>query len=93
MPENTAKMLVREGLALVERKAYAEALQRFEQAVALEPVNLRALFCLGAALYHLGRMDDALQYWRRVHDVDPTYAEVDKWLDAATQQAAIHDDE
>lgn len=91
MAKTSAKDWVREGLRHVETNDYAAARDCFTRAVEQEPRYPRALFCLGAACYQLGDMDQALRHWDVVHALDPDYGNVEKWIDAATQQAALAD--
>lgn len=86
-----AVLWVREGVAAAQRKDYSVAAALFQSAAEAEPTFKRAWFCLGAARYHLGDMEGALDAWQRVAELDAGYANVETWIDVATQRAAETD--
>lgn len=58
-PADSAEAAVARGLALMDRKAYAEALDQFEAATTLDLNHLEAYGWMAAALAKLGRFDEA----------------------------------
>ncbi len=59
-----AKDLVQEGLKSFGRKRYTEALDTFNQALALDPGNVSIRLNRAATNYQLGQLDDACTEWR-----------------------------
>jgi tetratricopeptide (TPR) repeat protein len=62
-PESEAA--VKEGLALMDGKRYAEAIQKFEAAVAADPSEALGWYGLGGARRRLGRCEGAITAYRR----------------------------
>jgi tetratricopeptide (TPR) repeat protein len=68
---NDAKYLLAQGNQLMARGAYAEALPFYQDLISLNPRHAVALNNLGAALFKLGRLDDAERCFRQLITVDP----------------------
>ena len=64
------------GSTLAQSGDYAEAVQVFRQALALEPNSVGAHLNLGTALRETGDLDGALEHLRKVADADPNNASV-----------------
>ena len=62
-PESEAA--VKEGLALMDAKRYADAIQKFEAAVAADPNEALGWYGLGGARRRLGRCEGAITAYRR----------------------------
>lgn len=77
------------GVRLSEKKDYAEALQEFEAAYAIQP-DSRLLINIGRSLYRLNRPKEALDYYARYRkaesDIDP---QTDKALKGYEADAII----
>ncbi|MBM3764563.1 MAG: tetratricopeptide repeat protein [Acidobacteria bacterium] len=71
MGKPDAKQLTDEGLALFKQGKTAEALDRFEQAVAADPSDAMATLGKGLALGRLERLEEALACYERVIVLDP----------------------
>ena len=56
---------VKEGLALMDAKRYADAIQKFETAVAADPHEALGWYGLGGARRRLGRCEGAITAYRR----------------------------
>src|SRR5262249_14773769 len=71
-PEKTIHQLLLAGNHDIEAAAFEEALQRFEQALTLEPQDQRTMadveFGFGTALRGLGRWDEAVERWKHAID-------------------------
>ncbi|KAG6041177.1 hypothetical protein E4U41_005712 [Claviceps citrina] len=59
---------------------YDDALKCFSRIVALDPGHVEALTHMGAALYCLGRQEEAEQNWLHVVSIRPTYLEATEHL-------------
>jgi predicted CXXCH cytochrome family protein len=59
------------GLALRQIGLTAESLQAFEQVLAYEPRNERTLLQAAEAATALGRLDQAINFWKRAIDINP----------------------
>jgi predicted O-linked N-acetylglucosamine transferase (SPINDLY family) len=70
-----AESFVNRGFALQSLNQPAEALASFEQALALEPRNVQALYRRGVMLNELGRTDEALATYDRVLAMAPGHVE------------------
>ncbi len=62
-PESEAA--VKEGLALMDAKRYADAIQKFEAAVAADPNEALGWYGLGGARRRIGRCEGAITAYRR----------------------------
>jgi len=70
------------GVRLSEKKAYAEALEEFQAAYAIQP-DTRLLLNIGRSLYRLGRSAEAMDYYTRFRKAEPNIdAETDEALKA-----------
>jgi tetratricopeptide (TPR) repeat protein len=71
-PAKTIRFLHLAGERDIEAAAFEEALERFEQALAMEPADPRTRadleFGLGTALRSLGRWDEGAERWRKAID-------------------------
>lgn len=61
------------GNALLAKKSYAQAKERFLQALAINPKSAPALYHLGLVADWQGQLDLALSYYQRAIAVDPTF--------------------
>jgi tetratricopeptide (TPR) repeat protein len=61
----------RQGLALYGKRAYAEAIEAYERALAERPEWSDCLQALGMAQMHAGRLDEALATLQRVTQLAP----------------------
>lgn len=64
--------LFREGNALLTKKMYAEALQKYEQGLAEEPKGAGLLYNAGLSAYFLGNYPVAIEHWKLLKHLDPT---------------------
>lgn len=64
--EGAAQDLLEEGIALFEKKEYAEALKRFEALIELEPDNPSAWFNKALSLTLLGRLEESIRPYDEV---------------------------
>ena len=62
------------GVAAERRSAEDEALDEYEAALALEPRNWRVLFHVGKISLMFGWVDDAIDYFRQVAEINPEHA-------------------
>lgn len=53
---------------------YQESKKMWEQVVELDPKNVRALYRLGNAYFHLGDVEQARNYYEQTVEVSPRYA-------------------
>jgi hypothetical protein len=79
-----------------KRNARAEAIQRFEQALALHPHALTALTELGALYMEDGRTEAALALWRRALAMNPALTLVRTnvalaYLKSGNREGAVHE--
>ncbi|MDA9800896.1 tetratricopeptide repeat protein [Candidatus Pseudothioglobus singularis] len=63
-----------QGVALIKKNQYNEALICFEKALEFRPDNTDALHNLGFVHHKLGELDQAVRVYKRVVAIDPTYA-------------------
>ncbi len=61
------------GLALEAMEDYARACEAFEASLGLKDNDIKTLNCLGVNMNRLGRYSDALGYFERIEQLDPTY--------------------
>jgi tetratricopeptide (TPR) repeat protein len=64
------------GIALARAGRHAEAIARFEEALAIEPASAPALFGLGTVMADIGRRDEAIAALRRAAAASPRDARV-----------------
>ncbi|HEY1207255.1 MAG TPA: tetratricopeptide repeat protein [Bryobacteraceae bacterium] len=62
------------GLIYQQRRAYSEAIQRFQNAVAIDPRETDAHFQLGRLAREQGRLKDALEHFQTVLDQDERHS-------------------
>jgi tetratricopeptide (TPR) repeat protein len=74
-----------QGDALAQQDRYAEALTKFDQAIALQPNYQEALVFRGVVLIHLGRYQEALESCDRAIAICPNHTEA--WI---FRGAALH---
>jgi Flp pilus assembly protein TadD len=74
-PEATSSIstLVDKGNALLDLRMYTQAIQNYDQALAIDPTNKYVLFNKGNALNILGNYTQAIQYFDKVLAIDPNY--------------------
>ncbi|MEM9097045.1 MAG: tetratricopeptide repeat protein [Pseudomonadota bacterium] len=63
------------GAALSAKGEYAEAVSKYEAAIALDPTLVPAHNNLGAAKAELGEFEEAIQHYDEALQIDPTYAQ------------------
>lgn len=66
------KLLARARLLLYEKKRYKEAMAVAKRVLAADEDNDGALFYVAHSLYYLGRLNQSLQYWKRLKQINPT---------------------
>lgn len=59
-----------------ERERYLESLNQYRTLVDIDPDSARNHANLGATLYHLGRVEDAIRHFERALSLDPTLQSV-----------------
>ena len=55
---------------------YDAALDLYRRLLEVDPLNPIAHYGVGTALYHLGRLDEALEHLERALALDPTRADI-----------------
>ena len=65
-----------QGHAYFNQKNYELAIKSFRQVITLDPLHANALYSLGLALEATGQYDEALSYYKKVQDLNPTNEEV-----------------
>ena len=65
---------LRRGKRLYEAKRWADALQEYERAAALDPKNATAFNAQGAAYTQLGKYSESIKSYSRAIELDPNYA-------------------
>jgi serine/threonine protein kinase len=86
----------REGDQYWQQQHYSQALQAYEEALRIDPLNFHAWNGKGTALYNQGNYRKALDAYQRATDIDPNNAIV--WVSAGLtlnrlqryQQALVH---
>lgn len=66
-----AKNLVKQGVALHDEGKYAEAIQKYQDAIKIDPENSTAFYELSYTLFSTGKGKDALPYLEKVIKLDP----------------------
>lgn len=66
-----AEVFYARGICLTEAGQYKEAMRSFEQAIELKPLYIDAYMKCGMAAYKLRKIDQALEYYSRVIELDP----------------------
>lgn len=69
-----------QGVALVEKGGYAEAIPLFEKALAAEPKNADAYNYLGFSHRKLGQPDKALSFYRKALEITPQHRGANEYL-------------
>ncbi|GCE13754.1 protein kinase domain-containing protein [Tengunoibacter tsumagoiensis] len=98
VPVNTTSVRekCREGDLHLRQQHYAQALQAYEEALQMDPLNFYAWNGKGTALYSQGNYRKALESYQRATEIDPSNAVV--WVSAGLalnrlqrhQQALVH---
>jgi tetratricopeptide (TPR) repeat protein len=73
-PKETSQVLNDQGLRLYKEKKYAEALAKFNEAVAADPANAQAVNNAGFAMYKLEKFEDAVRLFLQTLKLDPSRA-------------------
>src|SRR5690606_27868581 len=73
-PALEARELMDKGYSLTELKRYDEALEAYDQAIALQPRYAWAWARKGRTLRLLNRLDESLSCFERALEIDPNYA-------------------
>jgi len=79
----TADNLLQRGKDRLEAGDYAEAVQRFEKALELEPDNVETLNKLGLAQYKLVQLEQAIETYTKALAIEPDNVDVMSNLGAA----------
>lgn len=74
----TGDSLIRQGDVFFRAKKYADALQRYAEARAVDPEDAEAWGRKGKVLLHLGRLDESLENSRKALELDPTVRDYDE---------------
>ena len=74
--KKSARVLTAEGVKLHQKGKYAQAVQRFEKALALTPTEKTTLLAYTKSLLEVNRLRDALAAAEKVSQVDPKNPEV-----------------
>ena len=82
MPE--VKELVDEGNELSRKKEWAQALERYRAAAALEPNDATLYFLIGSCHFKMDHGPGAREAWSRALEIDPTYEEARTWIHRLT---------
>ena len=59
------------GLDLFSEGKYAEAIERYQQAIESDPIFTDAMHALARAFQDAGRLDDAIAIAQKIADIDP----------------------
>jgi tetratricopeptide (TPR) repeat protein len=93
LKERELRELYRSGLAAVEARRSADAIRYFEIVWSADPKYQRVAeylkreyLLLGLDVYSSGRLDEAVSWWEKALDVDPTDAKARGYLTRAQQQ-------
>ena len=71
------------GFALQKQQQTNEALARYEQALALDPNYVAALYEIGWSFWMLERWDDVVRVWKRALEIEPNHPEIPDYLSEA----------
>jgi tetratricopeptide (TPR) repeat protein len=82
-----ASFLVQKGDDLMLQKRYHEALEAYEESVALDPYNSMSWNKLGIAHMNTGRYEDAVLAFQRAVEIDPFYS--DAWNNMGDSLATL----
>jgi len=66
--------------------AYQDALTEYEVAIQLDPTLPEAWFFAGQAQARLGRLDRALEAWKKVRELKPDFPKIDELVRITEQQ-------
>ena len=69
------------GVLFAERELFSEALARFSTAAKHDTSRIDAHLGQAEMLRNLGRLEESIQHWRRVVELDPT--DLESWLQGA----------
>ncbi len=80
-------LVLKEGLALIEKRKYKESLEKFNLIMQSRPADLNALFYSGIAFYNLGNFDMALVNFKKTIEAkDPAFYDEAKWYEGLSYQ-------
>ena len=93
---NSLREKCREGDQFLKQQYFSQALQAFEEALRMDPLNFYAWNGKGTALYNQGNYRKAFEAYQRATEIDPSNAVV--WVSAGLvlnrlqryQQALVH---
>ena len=68
-----AQTYISKGNALAKEKKYEEAIKEYEEALKLEPKNIKAYLSLGLIYANSGDLSKALHYAEKASQIDPSY--------------------
>ncbi|TMW59996.1 hypothetical protein Poli38472_000038 [Pythium oligandrum] len=68
-----ASLYINLGSARMAQRQFSDALQAFEHAERIQPVNTKAIFNTALVLMQLGRLGEAEQHFQRVLELDATH--------------------
>ncbi len=72
--------LVREGNGLASNRQYAEALERYRAAAALDPNNAEVHFLTGCCHFKMNYGPGARESWHRALSIDPAHERARMWI-------------
>ena len=78
--------LLDEAFDLKESGNTAEALKRCDAIIELEPSSPKAYNLRGMLLEDEGELDDAIEWYRKAHEIDPNFEDADLNLNEAEQE-------
>jgi len=76
--------LVREGNDLATKKQFAQALERYRAAAALDPNNAEVHFLAGCCHFKMNYGPGAREAWRRALSIDPAHERARIWIHRVT---------
>ena len=76
--------LVGEAHAFAKKKDWAEALERYRAAVALDPNNPEFHFLEGCCWFKMNRGPAAREAWSRCLKIDPSHEKARVWIRSVT---------
>lgn len=77
------------GFVLQEEGRYEDAQASYRIAAALEPVDASTHSLLGNMSYHLEEYDEALSFWERSYELDPSQKELRKRIHRARRESKL----
>lgn len=76
--------LVNEGNELSQKKQWAEALERYRAAAALDPNNANLYFLIGSCHFKMNHGPGAREAWSRALEIDPSFEKARTWIRRVT---------